>query len=134
VFPFEEELSVSPIHKIVPVLLVIALPSCGQSASTVVQQIQEKAVAICSFLPSQQSVLEIVKATTNIDVAVIAGAICDAVLAWADKGEAPVGTPMMGLLAAPEGCPRVNGVCVSGTFVDKEGNPIGKPKEENPDG
>jgi hypothetical protein len=137
----------SPLKIVIPCIIALSLPACGNSASAVVQKIQDKSVAICSFLPSAQSVLELVKATTNVDVNVIAKAICDAVTAWAAKGEPIPATPELieynPISAAPklilaveeekkEDCPRINGVCIAGTFVDKEGNPVDPPPVDKP--
>jgi hypothetical protein len=134
----------TPLKFILPCIAVLTLPACGDSASVVVQKIQDKSVQICSFLPSSQSVLELVKAASNVDVAVIAGAICNAVTAWAAKGEEIPATPELLKNDAapapakliliedekkpePDDCPRVNGVCIAGTFVDKEGKPVEQP-------
>jgi hypothetical protein len=139
----------SPFKLVLPCIMALALPACGESASVVVQKIQDKSVQICSFLPSQQSVLELVKAASNVDVGVIATAICNAVTAWAAKGEEVPATPeLLKNEAAPaaakliliedekkpekEDCPRVNGVCIAGTFVDKEGKPVEQPPVEQP--
>jgi hypothetical protein len=135
----------SPLKIVVPCIIALALPACGNSASVVVQKIQDKSVQICSFLPSAQSVLELVKATTNVDVNVIAAAICNAVTAWAAKGQEIPATPeLLEYAPAPaapkliliedekkpekDDCPRINGVCIAGTFVDKEGNPVEQPQ------
>lgn len=139
----------SPFKIVVPCIIALALPACGNSASVVVQKIQDKSVQICSFLPSAQSVLELVKATTNVDVNVIAGAICNAVTSWAAKGQPIPATPELidtqpmpdvprliliedEQKPAEKDCPRINGVCIAGTFVDKEGNPVDEPPVDKP--
>ena len=144
----------SPLKIVVPCIIALALPACSDSAAVIVQKIQDKSVQICNFLPNAQSVLELIKAATNRDVDVIAGAICNAVIAWAAKGEEIPATPEL-LKYDPQhqpkpnliqpkliliedekkpedDCPRVNGVCIAGTFVDKEGRPVDKPPVEQP--
>ena len=138
----------SPIRIVIPCLIALALPACSDSAAVVVQKIQDKSVQICSFLPNAQSVLELVKAASNVDVNVIAGAICNAVTAWVAKGEEVPATPeLLDYEVAPaqakliliedekkpdEDCPRVHGVCIAGTFVDKDRRAVDKPPVEQP--
>ena len=101
-------------------VLVVALPlaGCGvmtptvdsEAVAVVVAQVQAAAVKICSFLPTDGTVVEIVKATQGGEtVLAIANAICKAVTA----------SPTVGALGgntAP--CPVVAGVCVEGQFID----------------
>lgn len=114
---------------VVSLIALLTLAGCSSSTSNVVQAIQDKTVQICQYLPSAQSTLDIIKASTNVDVNGIAKAICDAVVAWANQGKDQISTPVQGLMSKPD-CPRVNGVCVDGTFVDKDGKPV----EEKPNG
>jgi len=104
----------SPTRFLIPVVLGLALTSCSDSLSVTVQRVQDKTVEICSYMPTSQSVLDILKAggpTTQVPFA-IATAICDAVLQWQQANRMKT--------AIAQDCPRVNGVCVEGTFVDKD--------------
>jgi hypothetical protein len=84
-----------------------------------IDEIREKAVAICGFAPTLSSVSQILANPGLTSAAAIAQAICDAVTA-----KPPVG--LYGNMYPQEtDCPKVNGVCVEGDFVEK-------PKEEKP--
>ncbi len=73
-----------------------------------IEAIQKKAVEICQYLPEYNTVSAILAAGNPqvTGVAAIANAICLAVMQW--KGQAQQHAIM--------DCPRVNGVCVSGSF------------------
>lgn len=106
----------SPARILIPAVLGLALASCSDSLAVKVKEVQDKTVEICSYLPTAQSVVDIIKAggpSTAVPFA-LATAICDAVVAWKMGDSA---TDMQGI-AKP--CPRVNGVCVEGTFVEKD--------------
>jgi len=104
-------------------LLALALTSllggCGlwgeMTTAQKITAIQEKAVALCNYLPQATSVAAMLAATnpTVVSVGAVANAICTAIIAW--KGN-------QGTAAFAAECPKVNGVCVTGVFV--------KPKEK----
>jgi hypothetical protein len=130
----------SYIRTIVLILAGLFLMSCDKSASVTVQAVQEQAVKICNFLPSQQSILDIIKATgpAQSTAIVIAEEICKAVVAWSEQqkssggvgaAEAPSAMPL-----SVEGCPKVADVCVGGVFVDDQGNPVDKPIDKPKEG
>ena len=97
----------------------LLIAGCGESAPSVdtaainivVKKVQEIAVKICSFLPTDESVVNIIKASSTGETAYgIAKAICDAVTK-ADTEGAPDNA------AGKNQCPMVQGVCIEGEFV-----------------
>jgi hypothetical protein len=80
----------------------------GSNAGAIVSQVQSATVAACKFLPTAQTVLNIVSTFTDVSalgpVASVAQAICNAVAA-------PPGR------LGRRGTPRVHGVAIKGRFV-----------------
>lgn len=105
-------------------LMIVALSTlltgCGtwgeMTTAQKVAAIQEKAVALCNYLPQAASVTAMLAASnpTVVSVGAVANAICQAVISWTAKQATPN--------SFSTECPKVNDVCVTGNFV--------KPKEK----
>jgi len=101
-------------------MLFLMLSGCGlwKSEMTIpekVAAVREKAVELCGYLPKADSVEHMLLASNPVSqtVEAVANAICNAVVAWQKQhGAAP------SVSALTDDCPRVNGVCVEGEFVD----------------
>jgi hypothetical protein len=111
----ERGINMKPIAAALAAAIIVA--GCGQTSvdttaiDIVVQKVQEIAVKICSFLPTDESVVNIIKASSTGETAYgIAKAICDAVTK-ADTEGAPDNA------AGRSQCPMVKGVCIEGEFV-----------------
>lgn len=94
--------------------VAVLAASCGEmTLSEKVKAVQDKAVMICSYMPKADSVQHMLLASnpTTQGIEAIANAICTAVIAWQNSQKT-------GSAFATE-CPKVNGVCVEGKFVDK---------------
>jgi len=76
-----------------------------------VKAIQDKAVQLCAYLPQATAVTAMLSAANPAvtSVGAVANAICTAITNWSSKRTEGTFTTE---------CPRVNGVCVEGTFVD----------------
>lgn len=99
-------------------LLLIPLAGCGSdpesSYADEIAKVQEYAQQICNFLPHAKSVAAMLTADNPVVTGAfaVATAICNAV----------TGKPM-GLYSdryTEETCPKVNGICIEGEFVDPE--------------
>lgn len=98
------------------------LTACSGSGGVILpEKLQEIVLKICNFKLSQQSAIDIVKASNPIvqTVDMVAQLVCDQVMA-----QAPVG--LLGEPKSEKPCPKgeVNGVCIEGEFDE------GGPKEE----
>jgi len=89
------------------------LTGCGSwgelTTAEKIKAIQEKAVALCGYLPQATSVTAMLAASnpTVVSVGAVANAICTAVIQW-NSGD------KQGFVTS---CPKVNGVCVEGKFI-----------------
>jgi len=102
--------------KVSALCAVLMLSSCGANQ---VEQVRAYTVQICRFLPTVASVTAIINAANpNAAGAMhIATAICAAV----SQESSIIWTPsIMPVQDAPKDCPKVNGVCVEGEFVDPD--------------
>ena len=101
------------------VALLFALVACSrEKVDETVAQVQALTVQICSFLPTVQTVTDIIAAASPAvkGANAIAKAICDAVTAN------PAAVQPALFIAEEETtpdkpCPEVNGVCIKGEFV-----------------
>ena len=109
------------------VCVSLALGGCSWLSSDQVTQIRSYSVQICNFLPSIESVIAIVNAPNPAVTGAfaIAKAICQAVTGGSETSEGEAG--VLFIQDKPkeeekprEDCPKVNDVCVEGTFVDGE--------------
>ena len=107
------------------IVAAVMLAGCGQTTpsvdsealAVVIKKVQEIAVQICSFLPTDETVVHIIKASSTGETAYgIAEAICKAVTA-ADTEGAPDN------MAGKQQCPMVAGVCIEGQFVPGSDQP-----------
>lgn len=95
---------------------VFALAGCGEDVpaeiSEQIAKVRNYAVQICGFLPTATSVHGML-VSQNPEITglfALARAICDVAV----SGE----TPPLGLLNMdPKECPKINGVCVEGSFI-----------------
>ena len=95
--------------------LLALLTGCeSNTLAKQVKEVQDKAVELCAYLPSFNSVSAILTAgnPTAIGINAVANAICTAVIQWKDHQTNALVTD----------CPRVNGVCVQGQFVQPKEN------------
>jgi hypothetical protein len=101
---------------LIAVLLIgTALTACtSDEIDEKVAQVQAATRAICGFVPSAPATAAILATTGNPTIVTVGGAaaaICDAIEA----------RPMT-LFGTPDKCVvEVEGVCVDGDFIDKEG-------------
>ena len=98
--------------------LFLALAGCGTEGKfdSQIAAVQAASAKICKFLPTAASVAAILTAGNPAvtGVAATAAAICAAVTV-----SNPVTLFGMGE-TKPKECPKVNGVCVEGEFIDKD--------------
>ncbi len=102
-------------HLVRAFLVVLLLAGCaGSSLGDLVQQVQDKTVKLCQYLPDTIAVGAMLTASnpTFVGVSAIANAICSAVIRAQSQPKNSVTSE----------CPRVNGVCVSGSFQPPKGN------------
>jgi hypothetical protein len=98
---------------------VLPLASCSGDMTTEqkIKAVQDAAISVCSYLPEPTSVAEIILATNASSIsklAEIGQAICTAVKEW----QAAIAAPASPLETALMPCPRVNGICIDGSFVN----------------
>lgn len=96
--------------------LSMFLGGCGVVTSEMtmaekVKAVQTRAVELCAYLPQAHAVVAMLSAANPAvtGVGAVAQAICTAVTSWSSNSKS-------GTLTTE--CPRVNGVCVVGTYVD----------------
>lgn len=110
------------------VALLVTLMACSrEQLDQTAAQVQKYTVEICSFLPTQETVVSIIKASpASTTIYNIALAICSAVTAN------PTGVQPALFIAdeKPANCPEVNGVCIKGEFVEPKNE--SKPPESTP--
>jgi hypothetical protein len=89
--------------------MCLMLSGCeGSALSDLVKQVQEKTVQLCQYLPETTAVTAMLSASnpTFVGVSAIANAICSAVVKWQEQPKNAITSE----------CPKVNGVCVTGSF------------------
>ena len=104
------------------VALVFFIGGCGvldsgSSLADKVKAVQDEAVKLCAYLPTATSVSAIITAgdPTVVGISAVANAICTAMINWQ--------TDQKTVNSFATDCPRVNGVCVEGSYTKpKKGN------------
>ena len=110
-------------------------PGTEQNASLLanIKMVQDKAVALCGFFPTEDSVAGMLLSTNPTVLACTAGQTAECVTGIASSicsvlrtkpfglfgfGETPSPTvDSVGQYYTEDTCPRVNGVCIDGTFM-----------------
>lgn len=102
-------------------LLAAGLTGCAwyENNKESVGQVVDYALELCKFRPKAESVLAMLSAPnpTVVGAFQIALAICAAVAPAQGQGLILTPTP------DPEECPKVNGVCIEGTFEEPKPEP-----------
>lgn len=95
--------------------LCLTLSGCtGTSLTEVVKQVQDKAVELCNYRPDPVAVAAMLTAAnpTFVGYYAVANAICTAVIQWQNQPKNSITSE----------CPKVNGICVTGSFQTPKGN------------
>ena len=119
------------------VLPVLLLTGCGPSFPTIdsealnaaMAQVRGHTVAICQYLPTNESLIGILTASHPVTETAynIAKQICDAVTASVPAvNPAQMGEKRQG---EENQCPMVRGVCITGRFVDEDTQPAPAPEK-----
>ena len=96
---------------------ILLLAGCtGTSLTDTVKQIQDETVKLCAYLPTANSVAAIVSAANPavVGIGAVANAICTAMINWQ--------TDQKTINSFATECPKVNGVCIEGSYRPKKGN------------
>ena len=106
-------------HKLFALGLIAILGGCTAEMTLAekVKAVQDKAVQLCSYLPTATSVGAIISAGNPavVGVSAVANAICTAVINWKSTQATQN--------SFATGCPKVENICVEGEFVQpKKGN------------